>query len=69
MSVNYDKLWKLLIDKKMKKTDFMREAGISSNALAHMGKNESVSLDCIERACRLFGCKVDDLLDFVEEEK
>lgn len=53
----------------MKKTDFMREAGISSNALAHMGKNESVSLDCIERACRLFGCKVDDLLDFVEEEK
>ena len=42
MNVCYDKLWKLLIDKKMKKTDLIREAKISSNVLAKMGKEESV---------------------------
>ena len=47
MKVCYDKLWKLLIDKKMKKTDLIREAKISSNVLAKMGKEESVSLESI----------------------
>ena len=47
MKVCYDKLWKLLIDKDMKKTDLIREAKISSNVLAKMGKEESVSLESI----------------------
>lgn len=55
MKVCYDKLWKLLIDKKMKKTDLIREAKISSNVLAKMGKEESVSLESIGKICSLFG--------------
>lgn len=61
MKVCYDKLWKLLIDKKMKKTDLIREAKISSNVLAKMGKEESVSLESIGKICSLFGCNVDDI--------
>ena len=60
MKVCYDKLWKLLIDKKMKKTDLIRDAKISSNVLAKMGKEESVSLESIGKICSLFGCSVDD---------
>ena len=64
MKVCYDKLWKLLIDKKMKKTDLIREAKISSNVLAKMGKEESVSLESIGKIFSLFGCNVDDILEF-----
>ena len=64
MKVCYDKLWKLMIDKKMKKTDLIRDAKISSNVLAKMGKEESVSLESIGKICSLFGCSVDDILEF-----
>ncbi len=64
MKVCYDKLWKLLIDKKMKKTDLIREAKISSNVLSKMGKEECVSLESIGKICSLFGCNVDDILEF-----
>lgn len=69
MRVCYDKLWKLLIDKKMKKTDLIREAKISSNVLAKMGKEESVSLESIGKICSLFGCSVDDILEFESSEQ
>lgn len=69
MNVCYDKLWKLLIDKKMKKTDLIREAKISSNVLAKMGKEESVSLESIGKICSLFGCNVDDILEFQSPEQ
>lgn len=69
MNVCYDKLWKLLIDKKMKKIDLIREAKISSNVLAKMGKEESVSLESIGKICSLFGCNVDDILEFQSPEQ
>lgn len=69
MNVCYDKLRKLLIDKKMKKTDLIREAKISSNVLAKMGKEESVSLESIGKICSLFGCNVDDILEFQSPEQ
>ena len=69
MKVCYDKLWKLLIDKKMKKTDLIRDAKISSNVLAKMGKEESVSLESIGKICSLFGCSVDDILEFTLPEQ
>lgn len=68
MKVCYDKLWKLLIDKKMKKTDLIREANISSNVLAKMGKEESVSLESVGKICSLLNCGVDDILDFIGDE-
>ncbi len=69
MKVNYDKLWKLLIDKKMKKTDLIGQANISSNVLARMGREEPVSLESIGKICSVFECKIDDILEFdVEDE-
>ncbi|MEG2908889.1 MAG: helix-turn-helix transcriptional regulator, partial [Erysipelotrichaceae bacterium] len=52
MGLSYDKLWKLLIDKKMKKTDLKEISGISFNVLARMGKDEAVSFESIEKICR-----------------
>lgn len=67
MKVCYDKLWKLLIDRKMKRTDLIKEAKISSNVLAKMGKEETVSLESIGKICSLLGCNVDDILEFETE--
>lgn len=67
MKVCYDKLWKLLIDKKMKRTDLIKKAKISSNVLAKMGKEETVSLESIGKICSLLGCNVDDVLEFETE--
>lgn len=67
MKVSYDKLWKLLIDRKMKRTDLIKEAKISSNVLAKMGKEETVSLESIGKICSLLGCNVDDILEFETE--
>lgn len=63
MKISYDKLWKLLIDKKMKKTDLISNANISSNVLARMGREEPVSLESLGKICFLFGCKIDDILE------
>ena len=51
MRVNYDNLWKMLIDRKKKRTDLIKEAKISSNVLARMGKEEPVSLESIGKIC------------------
>lgn len=69
MTVCYDKLWKLLIDKKMKKVDLMHSAKISSNALAHLGKDEFVSIEVIGKICVTLDCTPNDILEFVESEE
>lgn len=51
MSVSYDKLWKLLIDKKMNRTELKDAAGISFNVLAKMGKNEFISMESLYKIC------------------
>ncbi len=65
MQVCYDKLWKLLIDKKMKRTDLVKQAKISTNVLARMGREEPVSMESVGKICRLLGCTVDDILEFI----
>ena len=69
MKICYDKLWKLLIDNKMKRTDLMHEANISSNVLARLGREEPVSMESIGKICGLLGCTVDDILEIVHEGK
>lgn len=69
MIVCYDKLWKLLIDKKMKRTDLIKQAKVSANVLARMGKEEPVSMESIGKICRLLECTVDDVLEFREGSK
>jgi len=68
MQVSYNKLWKLLIDKGMYKTDLIRAAGISTNAMAHMGKNEDVRVEVLVKICGVFGCTFDDIMELLPDE-
>ena len=61
MNVDYKKLWKLLIDKDMKKTDLITVAGISTNVLAKLNKGEFVSMESLQKICRALDCDVGDI--------
>ena len=63
MAVSYNRLWKLLIDKGMTKTDMRKAAGISTSVLANMGKNENVSLETLTRIATVMECGLDDILE------
>ena len=63
MAVCYDKLWKLLIDKKMNRTELKEASGISFNVLARLGKNEPVSFETIEKICFTLNCKIEDVVE------
>ena len=65
MDVCYNKLFKLLIDKGLKKTELAKTAGFSQNTLAKLSKNETVSMDIIIKICRALDCTVDDILDIL----
>lgn len=67
MDVCYKKLFKLLIDQEMKKTEFRKMVGISEGTLAKLSKNENVSLDVLVRICRKLNCTLDDIIDVVPE--
>ena len=69
MAVAYTKLWKLLIDKKMNKSQLKEAAHISTNAVAKLGKNEKISLDTLEKICVALDCEIGDIVDFVNENK
>lgn len=60
----YDKLWKLLIDKKMNKTDLKEQAGITYNILARMGKCQPVNLESLYKICKCLGCNLGDIVEF-----
>ncbi len=61
--VRYDRLWKLLIDKKMNRTELKEAAGISFNVLARLGKNEPVSFESIEKICGALECNIEDIME------
>ncbi len=67
MSVSYDKLWKLLIDKKMSRTDLKEAAGISFNVLAKMGKSEFISMESLYKICLALNCNIGDIMEFTEK--
>lgn len=69
MDVSYNKLFKLLIDKELKKIEFAKEIGISANTLAKLSRNELVSMEIIVRICRYFECTVDDILDILPDKR
>ena len=68
MPVKYDKLWKILDERKMMKTDLIRAAKISTNAMAKLGKNEDVRVGVLVKICTYLNCKIDDIMDIVPEE-
>ena len=65
MDICYNKLFKMLIDKGMRKTEFRKQVGISEGTLAKLSRNENVSMDVIVKICRKMNCTVDDILDIV----
>lgn len=67
MPISYDKLWKMLIDKKMTRTELKDISGISFNVLARMGKNEFVSMESLFKICSTLKCNVGDIVDFLPE--
>ncbi|MGX8851125.1 helix-turn-helix domain-containing protein [Amedibacillus sp. YH-ame10] len=67
MDVCYNKLFKLLIDKGLKKTVFAKEVGISQNTLAKLSKNEYVSMEVLVKVCRGLECTPNDILDILPE--
>ena len=68
MAVSYNKLWKRLIDENMSKTELIRATKISTNAMAKMGKNESVKLEVLAKICSYFQCQLDDIVDILPDE-
>ena len=68
MDVSYNKFFKMLIDRKMKKKDICEQAGIATSTMAKMAKDENVSLDVLARICRALDCTMDDILDVLPAE-
>ena len=68
MTVSYDKLWKLLIDKKMNRTDLKNTAGVSFNVLAKMSRNEFVSLESLCKICTVLACDIGEIMEYTENE-
>lgn len=68
MAVSYKKLWKLLIDKDMKKKDLCAKAGISSASVTKMGRNGHVTTEILLKICIALDCGVDDIMEIVPEE-
>ena len=64
MPISYDKLWKLLIDKKMNRTDLKDASGISFNVLAKMSRDELVSMESIYKVCKALSCDISDIMEF-----
>lgn len=67
MAVTYRKLWKMLIDKDIKKTDLRKQAGISTNALAKLGKNENVTTEVLDKICGTLHCNIEDIIEYEAE--
>lgn len=67
MAISYNKLWKLMIDQDLNKTQLKDKAQISTNAVAKLGKNEAVSMETLEKICRTLNCDVGDIMEFIDD--
>lgn len=69
MSLSYSKLWKILIDKKLKKTDLRQLANLSPNTLAKLGKDEIVDMQSLIKICNALNCELSDIVEYFPEQK
>lgn len=69
MAVSYNKLWKLLIDKNMKKKELGEAAGISNSLIAKLGKNENVTVDVLVRICSALDCGIDGIMELIPDDR
>lgn len=68
MGISYNKLWKLLVDKKMSKADLRKRAGIAPNTMTKLRRDEPVNLAILGRCCEVLECNFGDLMDYINEE-
>jgi len=66
---SYNKLWKLMIDKKINKTQLCKASGITTNAMAKLGRDESVPLETLEKICSTLNCSLDDIVEITQDDK
>ena len=69
MAISYNKLWKLLVDKKMSKADLRRAAGIAPNTMTKLRRDEEVTLTVLNKICSALNTNIDDVMDFIPEEE
>ena len=69
MTVCYNKLWKMLIDKGMKKSQLREAVGASKSTFAKLGKNENVTVDVLVKICTALDCQIDDIMELVQKEE
>ena len=69
MQVSYKKLWKLLIDRDMRKQDLKEKAGISKGTITKLGKNQNVSTETLAKICAALECNIEDIVEFSTEEQ
>ena len=67
MSISYKKLWKLLIDRDMKKKDLKEASGISTASIAKLGKNENVNTEILIKVCKALKCDISDIMEIVDD--
>ena len=67
MTVSYKKLWKLLIDRDLKKKDLITKAGISGYTLNKLNKGETVTTETLAKICQALGCTFDDIMEIIEK--
>ena len=68
MARSYNRLWKLMIDKKINKTQLCKAAGITTNAMAKLGRDESVPLETLEKICEALNCNIEDVVEVTSEQ-
>ena len=69
MDISYNKLWKLLIDKKMSKADLRRATGLAPNTMTKLRRDEEVSMSVLARICKVLGADIGDIVEFINTEK
>ena len=69
MALSYKKLWILLIEKGLTKTELRKLCDFGTTTLARLGKNEHVSMDVLERICQVLKCNIGDIVDYVPDEQ
>lgn len=69
MAISYNKLWKLLIDKKMSKADLRRAAGIAPNTMTKLNRDEEVSMTVLVKVCTVLNANIGDIMDFLPEKE
>jgi len=69
VAISYNKLWKLLIDKNMNKTQLCQASGVSTSTISKLGKNETINMESMMKICKVLDCDIGDIVEMVDSDK